>query len=411
MSGANPNATSAPAVVTATLSVTPPSGVTPMAERRSSAAPVATPNPVVYITLTAGTGGALVRGVTNVQSAFPSPVPSGQSLYLAYNNGTQWKALGGPGTLFKGTTSTYTLSGGSITPAVTLDEGKSITLIVYEGSYAVPSPTPGPATPSPSPTPSNAVSNGNFETGTFSPWFVCYTQHHQLAPTDASPVNPPSAYTSPTPGPDTSPTSAPNPDDVTVQGSTPTGAVHGGAHAALVGHSLEQQRGKGASGVCQNVTVPTNSPALTLWVYEGGNYAYYDATDSEADIFTASAGLTAATPTTTTLPQSVLFSEDNCWNNQSVPASPNSAQGPCATDHLHGGNANWPDLANGGVWRQKGPYDLTPYAGQTVTLFLGIWNSSSSTTYYDYAYYDDVVLTTGAGSATVPVTIQSVGRH
>jgi len=285
------------------------------------------------------------------------------------------------------------------------------------------SPTASPSA-SPSGAPVNVVVNGDFETSTtsFAPWYTCYVQHHQVDLTDDNPDDSAqTTYASPTAGPDTAPTTAPNPNDATVQQAVQmTGGVdqpvHGGGNAALVGMGLgltTANSGKGALGICQNVAVPANGQ-LTFWVLEGGNKAYYDGQDQEAEIFLASAGLSSSANTTTSLPDLQLFSENNCWNGLNLQggSGPNSATKPCAIDH-----SGVPDLANGNVWREKGPYDLSTYAGQTVTLFLGIWNSSSSGTYYNYAYYDDVTLAPPSGPApspspTAPVNITiSGGAH
>ena len=276
-------------------------------------------------------------------------------------------------------------------------------------------PTPSP-TASPTGAPVNAIVNGDFETSStsFAPWYTCYVQHHQVALTDDNPDDSAQgAYAVPTAGPDTAPTTAPNANDATVQQSVQmTGGadqpVHGGGNAALVGMGLGMttaNTGKGALGICQNVVVPA-SGQLSLWVLEGGNKAYYDGQDQEAEIFLASAGLNSSTNTTASLPDLQLFSENNCWNGLNLQggSGPNGATKPCAIDH-----SGVPDLANGNVWREKGPYDLSTYAGQTVTVFLGIWNSSSSGTYYNYAYYDDVQLTGAAGPTPSPAPTASIG--
>ena len=57
---------------------------------------------------------------------------------------------------------------------------------------------------------------------------------------------------------------------------------------------------------------------------------------------------------------------------------------------MHAGH--WP-CGHGGSWHKKGPYNLSTYAGTTVTLFVGIMGSSTSTTFYGYSYFDDVILT------------------
>lgn len=323
--------------------------------------------------------------------------------------GGSW-AISYDGTATTNTSETITVSSTGVTSGTAT--------LTISGASPTASPT---AEPSSSSAPTNAIVNGDFETSTtsFAPWYTCYVQHHQVALTDDNPDD--SAQTSyavPTAGPDTAPTTAPNANDATVQQSVQmTGGadqpVHGGSNAALVGMGLgltTANTGKGALGICQNVTVPAGGQ-LSFWVLEGGNKAYYDGQDQEAEIFLASAGLSSSTNTTTSLPDLQLFAENNCWNGLKL-GSVNTATSPCAIDH-----SGSPDLANGNVWREKGPYDLSTYAGQTVTVFLGIWNSSSSLTYYNYAYYDDVTLGAGSGPApspspTAPVNITiSGGAH
>ena len=267
-----------------------------------------------------------------------------------------------------------------------------------------PSPSPSPSashSPSPSPSPSaspspiatvaaNAVVNGDFETGTLSPWFTCYVQHHQGNEVDPNPVPSPAAITSPTPGPDTAPAAVAlqMSTDATIQTTTPSGNAYAGTYSALVGYSYlvsgAVYKVTGASGICQNITIPSGNPQLTLEVYEGDNNQQYNRNDQEAVVFAASAGLTSATNSTTTLPVQTLFSENNCYNNLNM-HNTTADETPCNP----GGTE-----ANGDVWRQKGPYSLTAYAGQTITLFLGTWNNTggTGTAYFNYAYFDNVVI-------------------
>jgi hypothetical protein len=265
---------------------------------------------------------------------------------------------------------------------------------------ATPTPTAGPPTPTPTPVLQNVVVNGDFETGNLTPWFICYVQHHQGNEVDPNPVQSPSAFTSPTPGPDTAPLAAASQlaTDASIQSTTPSGNAYAGTYAALVGYSALVSgayfREAGASGICQNIAIPAAStPQLTLEVYEGTNNVEYNRNDQEAAVFASSAGLTSANNSTTTLPVQTLFAENNCYNNLGL-HNTTADETPCNP----GGS-----LANGEQWRQKGPYNLSAYAGQTITLFLGTWSNTggTGTAYINWAYFDNVVIA-GAGSAASP---------
>jgi hypothetical protein len=232
-----------------------------------------------------------------------------------------------------------------------------------------------------------------------SPWFTCYVQHHQVNETNPNPVpNPalsPGSVTSPTPGPDTGPLAAGSQlsTDATIQMTTPSGNAYAGTYSALTGYNALTNIGgtgvvyrvTGASGICQNITIPANaSPSLTLEVYEGDNNQEYNRNDQEAAVFASSAGLTSSNNSTTTLPVQTLFSENNCYNNLGV-HNTTSDETPCNPGGL---------AATGDVWRQQGPFSLSAYAGQTITLFLGTWNSTggTGTAYFNYAYFDNIVI-------------------
>lgn len=266
------------------------------------------------------------------------------------------------------------------------------TLTVTPAATATPAPTASPtATPV-----ANAIVNGDFETSStaIAPWFVCYTQSQVYSVVDASPA--PQSTAVPTAGATAVPTTHPSPDDVTVAQTVPvgnagaTGAVHGDSNAVLVGRNT-QPLGRGTSGVCQTVTVPASNPQLTFWLYEGGDTdntshqihlgMIYPSTTTFTAIGGFSPGSGGTAYTTTNLPSTILFAQNNCYNSH-----------PGASGDLGGCAVTATSSALGGQWLEKGPYDLSAFAGEPVTIFLGKWGAASTTTLYDYVFYDDVVL-------------------
>jgi hypothetical protein len=162
-----------------------------------------------------------------------------------------------------------------------------------------------------------------------------------------------------------------------------TPAIHSGTYAALTFSGTGAQTAyensagaktgpAGANGVCQTITVPT-SGVLSMYVNEGGSDTGLQYADQEADLVSSSGTSTN------------LFYELN---------DPNYAGTNGATA--------------GGTWVQKGPYALTaaPYnltPGQSLTLFIGSFDSDPGAKYGVYMFADDVSLTgtTATGAARV----------
>lgn len=130
---------------------------------------------------------------------------------------------------------------------------------------------------------------------------------------------------------------------------------HSGSYDALVGN-LSSAPGEeyGMDGVCQTVTVPTGGQ-LSVWVNEGTSETSTSTSDQEADLLDASGNVITT-----------LYSEN--------------------------GNTN------GYV---QYTFDLSSYAGQSVTLFFGIYGSGSSSD-YNFVYVDDVALASASGSTPTP---------
>jgi hypothetical protein len=127
-----------------------------------------------------------------------------------------------------------------------------------------------------------------------------------------------------------------------------TTRAHGGTHSARVGSTAKPEV-NGTQAVCQRVTVPA-AGTLSFWVYEGTNDTVQYA-DQEADVLNSSGAR---------LKQ--LYKE----------------------------------AANTSGWKQKS-FDLSTYAGQSVTLWFGVKGNGWSSGYV-YAYVDDVILTGSSAS-------------
>jgi hypothetical protein len=388
-----------------------------------------TPNTaLVYLTLTASAT-ASISGFPASSFTFAN-APIG-SVYLAYYNGSAWVTIGSAGTV---SGSTVTFGAVTFSPTIPLAAGASMYIAVYSGSVIVaPTPSPSPtatatATASPtaspsgsassSPTPTatpttQAIVNGTFETGSLSPWYPCFASHTGSGPVDDNLPIPPNEDATPIPANSPTPAATTSPDlaGIVIATSVPavgggTGAVHGGTYAALVGHpyglpsptALKPWRGKGNSGICQDLTLPAFNASLSLYVFEGGNYSSLYSNDVEAEIYPAGSFTTAhGAMESTATPTQFLFLEDNCFDAVPFPTSFAPPMGDCTAPS---GVA-----VQGGVWKKKGPYNLTTLAGTSVTLFMGIMGSSTSATFYGYAYFDDVSLTgttTASNSRGVP---------
>jgi hypothetical protein len=137
-----------------------------------------------------------------------------------------------------------------------------------------------------------------------------------------------------------------------VNASVQTTTVHTGTHAMQAGSASSEPNGNAA--LCQKVSVPGGSPKLTLWTNEKTNetsttYAYQEIS------------LRSATNTSTVL----------------------------AT--LYKG------LSTSG-WTQRS-YDVSAYAGQTVTIYLGVHGNGASG-YYVGLWVDDVAWSGGTPTPT-----------
>jgi len=162
---------------------------------------------------------------------------------------------------------------------------------------------------------------------------------------------------------------------------------------------------KGTFGVCQSFTVPTpepnvGDPYISLWVLEGGTEYTFKYADNEAAIFGSYSSNVASTL------DEYLFAEENCYAHPST-ATPAGIWG--GSGITGGGAGCWPadyggdpslyqNWLEGGFWSPRGPYDLSAYAGQTVTLFLGNWSyyHDTATYYLQFMYVGNVQTTFGS---------------
>ncbi|MGB6986665.1 MAG: hypothetical protein WBD74_11895 [Candidatus Aquilonibacter sp.] len=198
-------------------------------------------------------------------------------------------------------------------------------------------------------------------------------------------------------------------ETVTTPGSFPSTL---GTNVMLLGsiNAANNPFPKGTFGVCQTFTIPTPAPGvgdpyLSLYVLEGGTEYTFKYADNEAAIFGSYSANVASTL------DEYLFAEENCYAHPSD-ATPAGIWGGAG---ISGGGAGcWPytyggdpsayqNWLQGGFWSPRGPYDLSAYAGQTVTLFLGNWSNYHDTAaYYLQFMYVGAVQTTF--SSTFPAT-------
>jgi hypothetical protein len=294
------------------------------------------------------------------------------------------------------------------------------TLYVVGASNAIYS-SPITVAATPTPTPIQAFTNGGFETGNLTGWYTCGAPHEGYPnPVDPSPAPDPSATSAVTQSPEPVPSTSASPAfQVVATVAVPTATVtapatafpsqtmvpHGGTYAMQVGVDQPgKTRPKGFIGVCQDVTVPAYNAQLTVYVWEGGNNGQFYNSDTEVDLYDLTGGATTWTTsswtndpytykiTTTATPDLTLMAETNCYNNLDTSGGAATNIDGCATPH-----PAQPPTSTGGQWWEKGPYDLSAYAGKSVTIMIGSYGSSTSAGYYEYTFVDDASLT---GSST-----------
>lgn len=422
--------------VTASDSASAPSGVPalpPQSVARSSAsaaraASASTTNtPLIYLTYTAGAGGATLSGIPGVTVTF-SAAPTG-TLYEAYYNGTQWVTVSSPVNA-SGTSVTFPI----ITQNVTLPASGSLYVSIYEGvpMYTpTPSPSPSPTptasptpkptaspsptptaspvptatppgatptptpTPTPVPTPTNVVANSNFASTslgaygsavTSTGWTQCSIAYPNVPTASSAP-----AVQGPLPAGATAPvTPHPRPSYTPLANTTPAAAIEAN------GTTLTTPAPFPTTGTPVPVATPT--PTVTTVQTAGGdaNAAVFGQVFSNynaGDYYYNGICQNVTIPTGASLTFN-LFGMTN--------------EGPTYVDFdvvlLDPTSGTWDtwlydeDTESDTSFRQVSipASALTSNVGSTYTLFMGMWTKSGSsknqTTYYGYYFLDDVNL-------------------
>lgn len=315
---------------------------------------------------------------------------SGASYFIAYYDPTvsNWNIYaGGNPQGSPGPTATNVVY--LFTPAATASPmtipsgapGANFALVAITGT----TPTPVP-TPTPIPSYPDIVQDNNFTVeGTAGAWTL-------NSATGWTPCSDPEE--TPTPRPTATQAVAP-----TITNSINVGFNHaavnpeptpygGVQYAALIGRALGTtgpDEPRGAYGICQQVTIPSN-PYMSMAVLEGGN----DSTGYILQRASLVVGgtLTLATDSSPTNPYYVisgatsevqLFSDYTCTGQAAGQSYQNCTGSPTTP-----------------TWVVKGPYTtpLQPLENQTVILFIGTWGKSgdSGSSYGVFMYVDNVVL-------------------
>jgi hypothetical protein len=365
--------------------------------------------------LVQATAATSITGIPASSFTFTT-APTG-SLYLAYYNGTAWVSLAGPGTAAAASSgTTVSFAAVTLSPAVSLATGGVLYLAVYNGApltVATPSPSPAASvapstspstspTTSPSTAPSSAASptivNGNFATGDLTGWTPCSFAYTWIGQTNASPA-PISTGAPSNLGPYAaigSPAAAVVAPPPSLNLSTVAAPSVLGAYVAQVGSPVSETSGVG--GICQTITVNAASPYLSFYVFEAGSETNTKYATQEVDVLNA--GATARVQP--------LFVELNCFRDPGVVGNPiGTVSGTKASDSCipaeYGGTGTYQATdPQGGNWVQRGPYDLSTYAGTQITLFFGVWDADSYTNLYGNGMFVGAIQMTS--SSTFPTS-------
>jgi hypothetical protein len=348
--------------VTAASSSTAPAGttaVTPVDRIRAQASSPTSPN-VYYVTITS-TAGATLNGLPAVALLLSTPAVG--TYQEAQFSGGKWTNVAGATSVANGTNTSVQFP--PTKTAVTIPAGGSIFLAFYQGNFPQPTPAGQLA--------NNVLADPGFESGTFgvigSPiTSTGWTQCTVSASAPGAPA-PSRAFSTFTPTPGTTPGAVINTAGTSVPVGTSTAPpvptqstvpVNNGTHAAVFGGQFAtfNQEDYRYNGLCQTVTVPAN-PGMSMALFANGNDGA-SFTDFEVD---------------------ALNSSNQFIGNIYEDLNPITATSPG-------------DLAYRAVTVPQST--LTPFVGQTINLFVGLWvdggNNAKFSTYY---FVDDFNLTGG----------------
>jgi hypothetical protein len=352
--------------VTAASSATAPAGTTTVSpvDRIRVEATTSPTSPNVYYVTISSTAGATLLGLPQVSLTLATAAV-GTFQEAQFSSGT-W-------TNVSGATATTNSAGTAVSfPAtkktVTIAAGGSIYLAFYQGTYPQPTPVGQIA--------NNVLADPGFESGTFGAigapitstgWTQCTVT--QSAPSPVPTAVPNRAYSTFTPIPNTTPGAVIDTAGTSVAVSTSTAPpvptqstvpVNSGTHAAVFGgvfttYALDNYK---YNGLCQTVTVP-NNPGMQMALFANG-------TDSKSYV---------------NFEVDALNANDQYIGN--IYEDPNPTGSPAA----NAGNTAYQTVT-------VPQSSLTPYVGQTINLFIGLWiNDGGSSKYSEYYFVDDVNLT------------------
>jgi hypothetical protein len=351
--------------VTATSSSTAPTGTTTVSPAAIVRVQASATSPNVYYLTISSTTGATLTGLPQIDLLL-STAAIGTFQEAQFGGGT-WTNIPGATPVVNTAQTAVEFPAGKT--AITIAAGGSLYLAFYQGNFPQPTPTPSAA-------PTNILADSNFENpvpiATYGGYAVTTTGGWQQCTINpASPVKPNRALsTFAAPSPPATPgavvesagfavpqgTGTPAAVQKTVLANSPThalllGGVFNGDGTTANKFNLEDFR---YNGVCQKIKVPAN-PTMTMALMAEGNQtaSFFD---FEVDVLDANNNFVGNLyEDTNTI--SATNGGDSTYRTVTVPSS-----------------------------------TLSPYVGQSVTLFAGVWIDGSNAAYTGYYFLDDLQL-------------------